>query len=78
MAAAVVHKEAEIIISLNDSVSMVDADMNVMRLAIEDSSETRDRITIYFSLTVVNILNNRKLNLYTITRAIQINSEVNY
>ena len=41
-------------------------------LAIEDASVTRDKITIHTdSLTTVNILNNRKLDLNTITRTIR-------
>ena len=61
MAAAVVHKE-EIIIRLHDSASVLDAEMTAIRLAIEDASETRDKITIHTdALTAVNIHNNRKL-----------------
>ena len=46
--------------------------MTVIRVALENASETRDRITIHtYSLTAVNILNNRKLDLNTITRAIR-------
>ena len=40
--------------------------------ALEDTSETRDKITIHTdSLTAVNILHNRTLDLNTITRAIR-------
>ena len=61
MAAAVVHKEEEIIIRLNDSAYVLDAKMTAIRVAIENASETRDTITIHTdSLTAVNILNNRK------------------
>ena len=46
--------------------------MTVIRVALENVSETRDNITIHtYSLTAVNILNNRKLDLNTITRAIR-------
>ena len=67
MAAAVVHKEEEIIIRLNDSASVLDAEMTAIRVALENASKTRDKITIHTdSLTAVNILNNRKLDLNTI------------
>ena len=57
MAAAVVHKEEAIIIRLNDSVSVLDAEMTAIRVALENASETRDTITIHTdSLTAVNIL----------------------
>ena len=78
------HKEEEIIIRLNDSASVVDAEMTVIRLALEDASETRDKITIHtYCLTVVNIINNRNLDLNTIKRAIRdaasrFNTEANY
>ena len=69
MAAAVVHNKEEIIIRHNDSAS---AEMTAIRVALEKVSETRDTITIHTdSLTAVNILNNRKLDLNTITRAIR-------
>ena len=62
VAVAVVHKEEEIIIRLNESASVLDAEMTVIRVAVENSSETRDKITIHtYSLTAVNILNNMKL-----------------
>ena len=47
MAAAVVHKEEEIISGLNDSASVLDTEMTTRRVAIENASETRDKITIY-------------------------------
>ena len=57
-----VHKEEEIIIRLNDSASLLDAEMTAIRVALEDASDTRNKITIHtYSLTAVNILNNRKL-----------------
>ena len=57
--AAVVHKE-EIIIRLNDSASVLGAEMTDIQVALENTSETRDKITIHTdSLTAVNILNNR-------------------
>ena len=69
---AVVHKEEEIIIILNDSASVLDAGMTAIRVVLENASETRDKITIHTdSLTAVNILINRKLDLNTITRAIR-------
>ena len=72
MAAAVVHKEEEIIIRLNDSASVLDAEMTAIRVALENGSETGDNITIHtHSLTAVNILSNRKLDLNTITKAIR-------
>ena len=72
MAAAVVHMEEEMIIRLNDSASVLDAEMTAIRVALENTSETRDKITIHTeSLTAINILNNRKLDLNTITRAIR-------
>ena len=56
MAVAVVHKEEEIIIRLNDSASVLDAEMTAIRIALEKASETRDTITIHTdSLTVVKI-----------------------
>ena len=72
LAATVVHKEEEIIITLNDYASVLDAEMTAIRVALENASKTRDKITIHTdSLTAVNILSNRKLNLNTITRAIR-------
>ena len=72
MAAAIVHREEEIIMRLNDSASVLDAEMTAIRVALENAIETRDTITIHTdSLTAVNILNNRKLGLNTITRAIR-------
>ena len=47
MAAAVVHKEEEIIIRLNESASAMDAEMTTIRVAIENASETIDKITIH-------------------------------
>ena len=62
--AAVVHKEEEITIRLHDFASVRDDEMTAIRLALEDPSETRDKITIHtYSLTAVKILNNRKLDL---------------
>ena len=40
VAAAVVHKEEEIIIRLNDSAYVLDAKMTAIRVAIENASET--------------------------------------
>ena len=72
MAAAVVHMEEEIIIRLNDSASVLHADMSAIRVALDKASETRDKITTHtYSLTAVNILNNRKLDINTITMAIR-------
>ena len=72
VAVAVVHKEEDIIIRLNDFPSVLDAEMTAIRVALENASETRDTITIHtYSLTVVNILSNKKLDLNTITRAIR-------
>ena len=46
--------------------------MTAIRVALENASETRDKITIHTdSLTAVNLLINRKLDLNTITRAIR-------
>ena len=71
MAAAVVNME-EIFIRFNYSASVLDAEITVIRVAIENASETRDKITIHTdSLTDIHILNNRKLDLNTITRAIR-------
>ena len=68
MTAAVVHTEEDII-RLNDSASVLDAEMTAIRLALEDASEPRDNITIHTnSLTAVNILNNRKLDLIQLRR----------
>ena len=70
--AAVVHNEEEIIIRLNDSVSVLYAEMNAIRVVLENASETRDKITIHTdSLTAVNIIINRKLDLNKITTAIR-------
>ena len=64
MAAEVVHNEEEIIIRLNDSASVLDAEMTAIRVAIESASETRHKITLHTnSLTAVNILINKKLDL---------------
>ena len=41
MAAAVVHKTEEMIVRLNDSASVLDAEMTAIRLALEDASGTR-------------------------------------
>ena len=46
-AAAVVNKEEDIIIRLNDSASVLDAEMTAIRVALENASETRDNITIH-------------------------------
>ena len=68
MAVAVVYKEEEI---FNDSASVLNAEMITIRVALENASETRDKITTHTdSLTAVNTLNNMKLDLSTITRAI--------
>ena len=57
MAAAVVHKKEEIIIRLNDSASVLDAEMTVIRLALENAGEIKDKITIHTeSLTAVTTL----------------------
>ena len=47
VAAAVAHKEEEIIIRLNDSASVLDAEMTAIRVALENTYETRDKITIH-------------------------------
>ena len=47
MAAAVVHKEEEIIIRLHESASVMDAEMTTIRVALENASETRNKITIH-------------------------------
>ena len=62
--AAMVHKTEEIIIRLNDSASVLDAEMTVIRLVLEDARGTRYKITIHTdSLTTVTTLSNRKLHL---------------
>ena len=72
VAAAVVHKKEEIIIRLNDSASVLDAEMTAIRLALEDASGTRDKITIHTdSLTAVTTLSNRSMYSRTITSAIR-------
>ena len=72
VAATVVHKEEEIIIRLNNSTSVLDAEMTAIRLALEDATETRDNITIHTDyLIAVNILNNGKLDSNTITSTIR-------
>ena len=64
--------EEEIIIRLNETASVLDAEQTVIRVAVENTSETRDKIIIHtYSLTAVNILNNKKLGLNTITMAIR-------
>ena len=71
VAAAVVHKTEEMIIRLNDSASVLDAEMTAIRLAREDASGTREKITIHTdSLTAVTTLSKRKLHLDTITSAL--------
>ena len=47
VAAAVVHKKEEIIIRLNDSASVLDAEITAIGIALENASETRDKITIH-------------------------------
>ena len=72
MADADVHMEEEIIIRLNDSTSVMDAEITAMRVALEHASVPRDTITIDTdSLTAVNIPNNKKLDLNTIMRTIR-------
>ena len=72
MAAAVVHKTEEIIVRLNDSASVLDAEMTAIRLALEDASGSRDKITVHTdSLTAVTKLRSRKLHLDTTTSAIR-------
>ena len=61
MAAEVVHKEEKIIIRLNYSASVLDAEMRAIRVALENAIETRGMITIH--TYSVNILNNRRLQL---------------
>ena len=52
--------------------SVLDAEMTAIRLALEDASGTRDKITIHTdSLTAVTTLSKRKLHLDTITSAIR-------
>ena len=64
MAAEVVHNEEEIIVRINDSVSVLDAEMIAIRIALEEASGTRDTITIHKdSLTAMNMLNKGKLDL---------------
>ena len=63
VAAAVVNKTEEMIIRLNDSASVLDAEMTAIRLALEDASETRDTITIHtYSLTAMTTLSKRRLH----------------
>ena len=51
-------------IRLNDSESVLDAEMTVIGLALEDASGTRDKITIHTdSLTAITTLGNRKTTL---------------
>ena len=72
VAPAVVYKKEKIIIRLNDSASVQDAKMTAIRIAVENASETREKLTIHRdSLTSVIILNNRKEDLSTMTRAIR-------
>ena len=73
VAVTVVHKTEEVIIRLNDSASLLDnAEMTAIRLALEDDSGTRDKITIHtYSLTAVTTLSDRKLHLDTITSVIR-------
>ena len=72
VAAAVVHKTEEMIVRLNDSASVLDAEMTAIRLALEDASGTRDKITIHTdSLTAVTTLSKSKLHFDTITSAIR-------
>ena len=68
----VVHKEEVIIIGLNVSASVLDTEMTGIRIALEDASGTRAKITIHTdSLTAVNMLNNGKLELDTTTGTIR-------
>ena len=52
MAAAVVHKEEEIIIRINDSVSVLDAEITAIQVALDNASEL-DKIhtTVNFQRT---------------------------
>ena len=60
------------IIKLNDSTSVLDDEMTAIQVELENASKIRDKITIHTdSLTAVNIRNNRKLDLNTITRVIR-------
>ena len=47
VAVAVVQKKKEIIIRLNESASVLDEEMTAIRLALEDASRTRYKITIH-------------------------------
>ena len=47
VAETVVHKEEEIIIRLNDSASVLDAEMTTIQVVLENASETSDKITIH-------------------------------
>ena len=58
VAAKVIHTVESIIIRLNDSISLLDAEMTVIRLALEDASETRDTITIHTDSQTINNNNN--------------------
>ena len=72
VAAAVVHNEKKSSLDFYDSASVLDAEMTAIRVTLENTSETRDTITIHTdSLTAINKLNNRKLELNTITMAIR-------
>ena len=46
VAAEIVHKEEEIIIRVNDSAFVLDAEMTALRIALEEASGTRYTITI--------------------------------
>ena len=61
------YTRKKFIIKLNDSTSVLDAEMTVIRIALEEASGTRYQITIHtVSLTDVNMLINGKVELNSI------------
>ena len=47
------HRKEEIIIRLHDSAFLLDAEMTAICLALEDASETGDKITIIIIIIII-------------------------
>ena len=70
--AAFVHQEEETVIRLNNSASVLDAEMIAIFMALLNATRNINKSTIHTdSLTAVEILKNKKLETNSITRAIR-------
>ena len=84
MAAQIINKNEKIIIKLNDSVSVIDTEMTVIRISLEEGSGTRDSITIHtYSSMAIKCFKNGKLEFkYSYEshqrRGIHITTKINY